>query len=79
VVLRFDREAGEHLWDTPLSVDQQIIGLPDGRMEVRATVTDSLQLRWWLLGFADGVEVVEPARLRDQLATKLRQAAARYD
>jgi predicted DNA-binding transcriptional regulator YafY len=48
-------------------------------MEVRATVTDSLQLRWWLLGFADGVEVVEPARLRDQLATKLRQAAARYD
>lgn len=78
VVLRFSREAGEHLWDTSLSADQQIAERPDGRLEVRATVADSLQFRWWLLGFADGVEIVEPAQLRDELAARLRRAAEQY-
>ena len=78
VVLRFSREAGEHLWDTPLAADQQIIELADGRIEVRATIPDSQQFRWWLLGFADGVEVVSPASLRKELAARLRQASSLY-
>ena len=78
VVLRFERAAGEHLWDTPLAADQKIDELPDGRLEVRATVADSLQFRWWLLGFCEGVEIMEPASLRDELAEKLQRAAARY-
>jgi len=78
LVLRFTREAGEHLWETPLCPDQQITELADGRLEVRATVTDSLQIRWWLLGFADGVEVMAPRALRKELAERLRLAARRY-
>lgn len=78
LVLRFSREAGEHLWDTPLAADQSVAELPDGRLEVRATVAVSLQLRWWLLGFADGVEVVSPASLRDELIGRLRGAVALY-
>lgn len=78
VVLRFDREAGEHLWDTPLATNQKIDELPDGRLEVRATVADSLQFRWWLLGFGEGIEIVEPKPLREELAGRLRRAADRY-
>lgn len=78
VVLHFNREAGEHLWDTPLSVDQQIYELPNGQLEVRATIADTSQFRWWLLGFADGVEVIQPLSLREELAERLGAAAARY-
>lgn len=78
VVLRFSKEAGEHLLDTPLASDQKITELRDGRLEAHATVTDSLQFRWWLLGFADGVEIIEPLELRNELAERLRRAADRY-
>jgi len=57
---------------------QQIVELPDGRVEVKARVADSLQLRWWLLGFADGVEVVLPTSLRQELRDRLRGALALY-
>jgi predicted DNA-binding transcriptional regulator YafY len=33
---------------------------------VEATVQDTQQLRWWLLGFGDQVEVVEPGELRNE-------------
>jgi hypothetical protein len=53
-----------HLHDTPLSVDQHIATLDHGRVIVRATVENTAQLRWWLLGFAELVEVSAPADLR---------------
>lgn len=78
LVVRFTRDAGEHLWDTPLTAEQQIIELGDGRLEVRARIADSLQLRWWLLGFAEKAEVMAPTVLRKELADRLRQASSVY-
>jgi predicted DNA-binding transcriptional regulator YafY len=61
---RFRFEYGEHLYETPLSEDQKIEEMADGNLMVAATVADTPQLRWWALGFGDGVEVLEPAELR---------------
>lgn len=44
----FPRETGEHLYESRLSEDQNIRELPDGRLEVKATVADTPQLEWWL-------------------------------
>lgn len=44
----FSREAGEHLYESRLSKDQEIKELDDGRLEVTATVADTPQLEWWL-------------------------------
>lgn len=46
----FSREAGEHLYESKLSKDQIIKELPDGRLEITATVADTPQLAWWLRG-----------------------------
>ena len=62
-IIFFDR-TGHHLIETPLSADQKILELGDGQLQVEATVKDSEQLRWWLLGFGDYVKVVEPENLR---------------
>lgn len=74
LVALFSGGAADHLAETPLSEDQVLISKKDGKMEVAATVADSSQLRWWLLGFGDYVEVVRPKKLRmefEKIATNL--------
>lgn len=66
------------LEESPLAEQQSCKKLEDGRVEVRATVTDSWELRWWLLGRGTDVEVIRPVPLRREIAQKLRAAAARY-
>jgi len=58
--------AGHHLLETPLSEDQITSEPEDGELLVEATINDSAQIRWWLLGFGDGVEVLEPGDLREE-------------
>jgi predicted DNA-binding transcriptional regulator YafY len=53
--------------------------LPDGRLELRMLVTTSVELTTWILGFGPDAEVLGPARLRDQVAKQLREAARRYE
>ena len=74
----FDPEAGSHLYETPLSSDQRITPKDDGRLQVTATVSDGKQLLWWLLGFGQAVEVIEPKSLRNEIATQLAEASAKY-
>lgn len=78
VKLRFSDEAGFHLTEATLSQDQSIDQQPDGSYFVRATVADTAQLRWWLLGFGAGVEVLGPCSLRKEIASYAEQMAARY-
>lgn len=64
--VRFSTAAGEHLRETPLSLDQQIEPYQPGWMRIQATVPNTAQLRWWLLGFGNQVEVLEPISLREE-------------
>ena len=74
----FSPEAGNHLYETPLSEDQRIVEQEDGRLKVSATIQQNHQLVWWLLGFGAEVEVIAPIGLRKQIAEKHRLAASRY-
>lgn len=67
VELIFAASSSEHLLETPLSLDQQVEELPDGKRRITATVADTPQLRWWLLGFGVGVEVIGSPELRAEL------------
>ena len=49
---RIEKQAGLHLLESPLSVDQQVVELEDC-YEITATVVDSAMLEWWLRGFGD--------------------------
>jgi predicted DNA-binding transcriptional regulator YafY len=66
LIVRFTSAAAEHLLETPLALDQQISPDKMGWVKLQATVADTSQLRWWLRGFADQVEVIEPAFLREE-------------
>lgn len=74
----FTKQAAYHLRETPLSEDQTLEEVPPDRVAVSGTVHDSMQLRWWLLGFGDGVEVVEPPELREEFREMVGRMAGRY-
>ena len=50
----------------------------DDLIYITATVNDTWQLRWWLLGQADNVEVCMPLHLREEISSKLLNAYRRY-
>ncbi len=77
VVLRFGRECVPYLERHKLHGKQQEKVLPDGRLEVRATVSSLIGLRLWLYRFIPFVEVVKPKELRDDLREELEKAVGR--
>jgi len=64
----FSTHAAYHLSETPLNKTQSITKTRDGRVRIKATVADTSELRFWILGFGSSVEVVRPVSLRKELA-----------
>ncbi len=52
--------------------------LPEGHLRLRLRVGLSPELRAWILRWGEWVEVLQPASLRQEIASSLRAAAARY-
>ncbi|MDA8192088.1 MAG: WYL domain-containing protein, partial [Gammaproteobacteria bacterium] len=77
--LWLEADAARHLTETPLSEDQRLTPTRDGRVRVNATVPETEQLRWWILGFGEKAEVIKPVFLRKKLIETVRALATRYD
>lgn len=75
----FTVDAAAHLFECPLASDQRIVVERPGIVRVSATVLDTKELRWWLLGFGDQVTVLGPAKLRDQMRTHAYNMASHYE
>ena len=71
-------EVAEHLAERRLSGGQRIARQADGRALVEASVADTQELRWWLLGFGSAVEVLSPPSLRDEFAAQARAMQTMY-
>lgn len=76
---RFTISAAVHLRESRLSRDQTISDDQEGWVRIDATVVDTYQLRWWLLGFGAQVEILEPKELREEIKTTLCQLANLYN
>ncbi|MDE0130056.1 MAG: WYL domain-containing protein [Gammaproteobacteria bacterium] len=72
-------EVAEHLAERLLSGDQRITRQTGDRVLVEASVADTQELRWWLLGFGSAVEVLSPASLREEFAAQARAMQAMYE
>lgn len=65
------------LWETPLSADQVL--KPDGdKVRLWATVADSWQFRWWLLGQGSKIVVEQPAWLRQEIMDEAQRMLGGY-
>lgn len=65
------------LVETPLSEDQVLV--VDGeRCHLTATVADSWQLQWWVLGQVPQIEIIRPVAFRKRVTELLTAAATKY-
>lgn len=78
LIIKLSVEAAKHLFETPLSKDQQSQILDDDQVLVTATVVDTPQLKWWLLALGEGVEVIQPDSLRNQIKDTLQKTLQFY-
>lgn len=79
IELLVDEQVAIHLSEAQLSEEQELIPVGDGRSYVKAIVKNTGQLRWWLLGFAEQVEILKPESLREEFKEKTAAMRARYD
>jgi predicted DNA-binding transcriptional regulator YafY len=70
-------ELARQLRETPLTPDMQLTALDQGH-RLRASVSDSAALRWWLLGQGGNLVVELPTTLREEIARTFNLAAAQY-
>lgn len=67
IELHFTKSSAQHLYETPLSGEQNISVLKNGKVSVKAPISITQSVKWWILGFGDQVEVVKPKALRDEM------------
>ena len=67
------------LEETRLSENQAISPIDDsGFREITADITNTWQLRWWILGECDRIEVLEPEELRQEIINSLLKCQKQY-
>lgn len=65
------------LEETPLSHDQHLEKY-EQEFRLTAKIDDTWQLRWWILSQGEGLTVLEPQELREEIAGELKTAAMGY-
>ena len=78
LVLQMKKQVAEHLYETKLAGDQQIISLNNDWVRVSATVQQSQRLIWWILGLGGNVVLESPESLRQEIKEKLEEACLHY-
>lgn len=78
LVALLELQVAYHLYETPLSDDQILAPTEDGKVRLSAVVANTRQLQWWLNGFGDEIEVLEPLELREGMRRTVRNLSERY-
>ena len=59
--------------------NQKLKQLENGKFLLKASLPNTEQLRWWLLGFGDRVEVLKPKSLRKEFITTVKGLSKIYN
>ena len=78
LVLKFDKNAGHILKETPTSKKMRLDEHSDSII-MEDVLPNSLELENWIIGFGEKVEVLEPIELRDKIKQRLREATKKYE
>ncbi len=77
MTLRFSKSTVSHLLESPINASQTH-SVSGDHITIHAEVFNNKELHWWILGFGDCIEVVEPRELRDEITKTLAVALDLY-
>lgn len=78
IVLRFRADQAPYVAERQWHPSQELRWQPDGSLEVAFRAGGLFEIRRWILGWGDAVEVIRPAVLRKDLQQTLQSAARLY-
>ena len=78
LILKVQKYACQHLYERPLSQDQQITMIDDTWNQVSATVANTQRLQDWLVSMSQLAVVVEPVALKAVILERLYNGLALY-
>lgn len=78
LVAEFSRDAAVTIIERPMEKTQKVEEVDEKTVRLTATVPDTRELRSWLLGFGNEVEVIEPDRLRSEIGQAVADLGQRY-
>jgi len=79
VVVRFKPYVAKNVAEVIWHKTQRCEFLEDGSLEFRAQVSGLSEIEWWILGYGDQAEVLQPAKLRRLVAQRAENLAATYN
>ncbi|MDR1241569.1 MAG: WYL domain-containing protein [Deltaproteobacteria bacterium] len=74
----FDEVFSGYIQERIWSDDQEIVALPDGRVELRFRAADRNELIGWVFSFGNGATLLEPEGLRRQIREELEDMLDMY-
>ncbi len=78
VVVRFSRLVAQNVAEVNWHKTQRLAWRDDGTLDFRVTVSGLNEISWWILGYGDQAEVIEPPELRRLVAERAKRMAAMY-
>ena len=78
VLVRFSPMVAQNVAEVVWHKTQQTTLNPDGTLDFRVTVSGLNEISWWILGYGDQAEVLQPPELRQLIAQRARRLADRY-
>ncbi len=78
VHLRFSKMVAKNVAEVVWHKTQQVSFNPDGTLDFTATVSGLGEISWWILGYGDQVEVLQPPELRELVAQRIASMAQIY-
>jgi proteasome accessory factor B len=78
VLIRFSKLVAQNVAEVAWHKTQQLTFRKDGTLDFRATVSGLGEISWWVLGYGDQAEVIEPAQLRRLVADRAVRMARCY-
>jgi proteasome accessory factor B len=79
VRIRFEKLVARNVAEVRWHPTQQTAFQPDGSLDFRVTVSGLNEISWWVLGYGDQAEVLEPPKLRAIVAAHAQRMAQRYE
>jgi proteasome accessory factor B len=77
--VRFDPLVADNVAEVVWHKTQKSKFLDDGSLLFEVKVSGLWEISWWILGYGDQAEVLEPKELRRMVAERAKRLAARYE
>lgn len=78
VVLSFSPQQGKYIKSLPMHRSQQVLIDNEKELRIALTVVLNIDLKMQLLSFGSSVEVLEPPKLREEIAEEMQKALKKY-